>query len=322
MKFTKQELRNENFGLDVSDYTAYIENKGEIVADIFAGSPTIAGIVPSTGHKAGTTATLNQLDTGLVWQAGNCVSTVSGDTTLSPRTVSVARITDFGDICVKELDSVLPMIMRAGANSNEDLPFSQLFIQTKLNKNSSELEKLLWQGDSASGVGNMSLTDGIYKIADGETSDLGYYSTFGGLTGTSAEIVTIVRNFVAERSEAIREAENVKIWMSNTDKEKLANALIDVYGIAGTGIFTNTGENTGNFNWIGTDIEIVGTPGGNGSLFMTVHDNIRYATDLENDMEDVDMWYEKKDDSLYHRLSFAVGFTYDYPSQVFYLKKA
>ena len=46
---SKKEILDDIFALDVTSYDDYIQNSGEIIADLIAGAPTLAGLVPMTG---------------------------------------------------------------------------------------------------------------------------------------------------------------------------------------------------------------------------------------------------------------------------------
>ena len=187
---TKKELKEEVFALDVTTLPDHVENTGEIIADIIAGSSTLKDLVPMTGAKANTQVQLNILNTDVTWSGADCVSAETGDNTvIAPRYVDITRITDREDLCLDKLDAKLPMIQAAGAR-NEDLPFSALFIDMKVNKNSKEVEKLAWQGDTA-GAGNMALSDGWLKIASGETADLAFYE--GAVVYSAATAIDVVR---------------------------------------------------------------------------------------------------------------------------------
>ena len=166
MKNRKEELKKEAFALDPSALPDNID-VGDVVVNIIAGSSTLETLTPQTGIKAGSTEQLNILDTDVVWSTGNCVSSATGgETTIVPRNLTTTRLTDRELLCLDVLDAKLPMYMAAGAN-NEDFGFSDLFMQHKIAKNSYQLEKLVWQGDTA-GAGNLSVTDGFLKIAAGD----------------------------------------------------------------------------------------------------------------------------------------------------------
>ena len=320
---TKKELKEEVFALDVTNLPDHVENTGEIIADIIAGASTLKDLVPMTGAKANTQVQLNILNTDVTWSGADCVSAETGDnTTLNPRYVDISRITDREDLCLDKLDAKLPMIQAAGAR-NEDLPCASLFIDMKVNKNGKEVEKLAWRGDTTVS-GNMALADGWLKIASTETSDLAYYEAdviFNA--GTAIEVIR--EKILANRTNDMFESDDLVIYMELSKYSILADAIVNAYGIAGTGMFTNVGhENQLGLNEMifpGTTVLVKGVAGMSGSdaIFATSTANLRYATDLENDMENVELYFDKYHKALVSDIVFAIGFQYEYPEKVIML---
>ena len=321
----KEEIYKEIYSLDVSGYADFIENKGVIIANLIAGAPTLADIVPQTGVKAGTTVEMNILNTTINWQAGDCVTGASGSTVVAPRSVTPRRITDREEMCLDVLDAKLPMIQKPGAR-NEELPFANQYMDLKVALNSKNLEKLAWRGQYGVGSGNLSMADGYLKIADGETSDLGYYATFSGITAGNA-ISTIRNSVLANRTDIMFEADDLYINVSQQDYSIIADAIVDAYGIAGTGVFQNSGDQNQLgvqvMRFPGTNVFIRGTHGlnSNGSIFCTMKSNLRYVTDMESDRESVDLFFDKYHKALVSDLVFTIGFQYEFPENVIYIKK-
>lgn len=327
MKSLKQ-LKEEAFNLDVTAYSDYISRPETIFANIIAGAPTLAGLVPQLGAKANTTVQLNILTTDVVWSNADCVATGTGsETVLAPRDAKVKRITDREELCLDKLDAKLPMIQKAGAN-NTELPFQALYQDLKVSENSKLLEKAAWQGDSTiTGSTYLNKVDkGWLKIADGETSSLAYYSTIVASALTPTNIVATIQNAINQRSAEMYEMDDVKVFMSLNDFATLQQALLALYGTAGTGIFVNTGDQnqTGNLKFMfpGTNVEVIGTHGlnGNRSVFMTNYSNLHYLTDLESDMGSAEMFFDKYHRAFVSEIIYSIAFQYEFPENVVYLK--
>ena len=326
---SKEAVEKEIFALDVTGYSDWTENNGEIIANLIAGAPTLGNLIPMTGVKAGVTAQMNILSTDVTWSATDCIATETGDNTvIAPREVTTTRIADREILCLDNLDAKLPMIQSAGAR-NEELPFAQLYMDLKVQNNSKQLEKLAWLGDTA-GAGNLALTNGFLKIAAGETGSLAYTATFGA--GDLASIASfsndaigtleiINNNLTAE----LDEQEEVLVFMSLANAKAAAKDIRDTYGLDATGDYVNSGMQNQNgfmkFRFPGTNLFICGTHGFNsdGRIFATYQNNLRYATDLESDREQVDLFYDKYHKSLVSDIIFTMGFQYQDPSQVIYL---
>lgn len=320
----KNELMKEIFALDVSTLPDFVDNKGELIVDLLAGAPTLAELVPQLGAKANTQVQLNILDSSVVWDSGNCVNTVTGGaTTINPRYVDVVRLTDREELCLDDLDAKLPMIQTAGAR-NEDLPFAKQFIELKINRNSKQLEKLAWQGNTGTGSGNMALADGYLAIADSETSDLAFYDDF---VDFFADPIAVIDEMLENRTDEMYEMDDFVINMPLSYFSALAKAVRDSFGISGTGDFMNTGHENqagvATMIYPGTNIVVRGLAGMGGvdAVFATSKSNLRYVTDLENDREDVELYYSKDKKALVSDIVFAIGFQYEFPEKVLYMVK-
>lgn len=319
----------EKFALDVTGYADWTENNGDIIRNLVAGSYTLQNLIPMTGIKAGVTAQMNILTSDVTWSASNCVAAETGDNTvLAPRDITVTRITDREELCLDDLDAKLPMIQAAGAR-NEDLPFSELYIQEKIERNSKALEKLVWLGDTA-GAGNLALTDGFLKIASGETGSLAYTATFGAgdlaaIANFAADPIGTLEIINQNMTPELDERDDFCVWMSLANAKAAAKDIRDTYGIDPTGNYLNSGDERQNgfmtFYLPGTNVKVVGTHGFNsdGRIFATYEANLRYGTDLENDSEQVDLFYAKYEEKLVSVIKYTIGFQYQDPSQVIYL---
>ena len=322
---TKQDLKKEAFALDVSALPDYVDNKGEIVANLIAGAKTLGMLMPQTGIKAGSTERLNILSTDVTWSNGDCVATETGDNTaITPRDISTVRLTDRELMCLDVLDAKLPMIQAAGAR-NEELPFANLYIQEKVKSNSYNLEKLVWQGEQGVGVGNLQFVDGFLALAAAESGNLaldGKYGT-GFPANFAADPIATIEAISAARTPELYERDDFTVFMSLANYSSLAKDIRDTYGLNATGDYTNSGmENaTQTMVFPGTNIKIVGTHGLNGvdSLFATYVENMRYGTDLENDKEDVELFFDKYHKQLVSDIVFSIGYQVQDPSQVMWV---
>jgi hypothetical protein len=307
--------------------------KEEIIADVIAGAPTLAGLNPFTGHKAGTTVEMPILDASVVWTNSLCNSEATGgDVVLAPRNAKINQISYRTELCIDKISAKLPQIMSAGAR-NEDLPFASLLVNYLASLNVKEVEKAAWQGDSdlTGTTNNLNKVEaGWLKIASGETADLAHYATFTAFTVSNA--VALFQDSVIAKlpEDAFTEGTEITAYLSNTNFVTLQRALVNDYGVAATGIFQNTGAinqaGTNEMYWPGySNIKIKATYGlskaNGGDIFVTTENNLAYLTDLESDMEDVDVFFDKKSKSLIVDMVFALGFQYAFPGNVIYLKR-
>lgn len=321
---SKNEILNEVFTLSDSALSTAVDKK-EIIANLFAYTPTLAGnVTMMTGAKANTTVEVPILSTDITWSTADCWATTSGNTTLGVRNISVKRLADRQEMCLDTLDAKLPQIQAAGAR-NEELPFAALYIDLKVKENAKQLEKAIWRNNVTGGTGNLATFNGILAIADSENASLNAYRTF---TGTTAALISAEVDYImANRSEAQFEAEDFTIFMSESSYHLLNQYYVATYGIAGVSMFANTGQENAQGHltmWYpGTQVKIKATPGlaSNNSIFALPESEIVFATDLESDKETVELFFDKYHKALVSDLVFAFGVTYKFPANVSYSKK-
>lgn len=324
---TKKELLKEAFSLDLSGYTtAHIERTKDIIVDLIAGAPTLSKLTPAaTGIKAGTTVQVPVMTDTVLFVTSDCPTSGTGSTTLSPRAFSPVRLTNREIWCPDSLDAKLPMLQTAGAK-NESLTFEDLVIEYKVKESTRQLEKMAWRANTSTGSGNLALTNGYLKIADGETGSLAGYATFSSFTSGNA--ISTLTTALTNRSESMYEYESdVVIFLSNAYYDILADAFLNTYGNAGTGMYLNDGQENQlgmrEMKWPNKSIRIRATHGldSNNSIFITPESNLKYVTDLEADRESVDVFYDKFNRSVVSDLIFTIGFNYMIPGNVIYWKK-
>ena len=68
----------------------------------------------------------------------------------------------------------------------------------------------------------------------------------------------------------------------------------------------------------GSDVRVIKTPGlaGNLNVVGTFADNLVYATDVEGDETDIDLWYSKDDRLFKWQAKWTSGVAYFFPDQI------
>ena len=307
----------ENFALTPTGYADFDGRENEVISQIIASAPTLADLIPQIGIKAGSSTNLNILRTDVTWSSADCVSTETGDnTTLKPRNISVVRLSDRELMCLDTLDAKIPQLQKAGA-LNTELTFSDAFINLKVKQNAKQLEKLSWLGNVATGTGNLALTDGFIAIAESETADLAFYATQDAPTlGTIVDDVRVALN---NRTDEMYEM-GATLYMSSANAAMLSQALVDL-NLFNYGQVSENENGILSFTFPGTNVKIKGTYGLAGSVafFMTLDGNLRMGTDMENDKENVELFYDKYHKQMVSDIVFAAGFQYEFAEQVVYI---
>ena len=112
---------------------------------------------------------INLLDTAVTFGDGDdCGFEKNVDQTISQRYITPGYIKVNADWCDKEfLDTFAHHQVKMVAGS-ETLPFEQWFVEDIIKHIGVELEKAIWQGDTASNNANLKHFDGLLKIMDAD----------------------------------------------------------------------------------------------------------------------------------------------------------
>ncbi len=321
-KFTKEFY---DFDITVSGYTNdFVYRDDEIISQAVESSEIMLGITPITGIKAGTTKDINFLIDDVVWNNGACGVTAAGTSTLAPRTVAVSYIYDRFTMCTGDLSQKIPQLLKAGAyDENLGDGLMNHLVQHRVDVNAKYVEKALFLGDTVSGTGNMAKVNGLLAIAGGETGDLAHYGTFSGFTSGNA--VATIETIATNRSDVSFEIEDFTIYVSLSDFSIIKAAYLAAFPtmINGSDVYFNEKLVKNTFRHPVENIMIKGTHAltGNGSAFAMPYSEMRYAVDLQAELQAIDVFYEKKDKKYYFDIIFGLGFQYIDPANVIYIEK-
>lgn len=302
----------------VSGLTAYIEQSKDVLLKNFGlvGIATRRRIGIQTGIKF--KEHLHYLDLAPTLQSGSeCGFSAAGTATLTERLIQVADIKVNMDICPKHLvGKYAEYLVRINANEN-DLPFERYIVDGIIAEVNKKIEKLIWQGDtSQSSDADIKWINGFVKQMATEYSSLAaaYISGSALAHGTSAY------NAVKAVYEAMPEetlARGGVIFVSPALFREFCQDLVakNYFHYSGP-----VNEFPDEVVFPGSDVKVIKTPGLAGTtlptLVGTFADNLVYGTDMENDNEDIKIWYSDDDDLWKVKLNWATGVAYHFPGQV------
>lgn len=215
-----------------------------------------------------------RLDLSNILQAADCTFTDGGTTTLSQKTIEVCDFKINLEFCIKDFENnYLSEQMRAGSNNGE-LPASfQSYVLDQIAAPvSTDLERLLWQGDTAASPAD--LCDGLLKqfLADAAVIDVtGTTLSASNIIAELAKVYAAIPNTIANKGKVVI---FVSVAASKFYKQALAalnNALIGSY-------------NNGDFQLSYIDIPVVVAEGLPTNIMVAAEPmNLIYATDLISD---------------------------------------
>ena len=290
----------------VSSLPDYVQTNREILVKSFGlvGTATRARIGLQTGIKKD--AYLNYLDLSAVFQDGSgCAFNPLDEITLTQREISTAAIKVDGQICPETLlGKYAEYLVRINATEN-DLPFEQYIVETLVGQINKGIEKLIWQGNTAG-----SPADPID----------GFLTQFSN----DADVIVATLTSVADAYTAVKA---VYFLMPEETLEKgglifvdpaIFRALLNDLVVLNYYHYDMGNGNPEEILLPGTDVKVVKTPGlANTHVIVgTFGDNLVYGCDMENDHEDIDLWWSQDDRVFKYQVKWNSGVAYHFPDQI------
>jgi len=246
-----------------------------------------------------------------------CSPTASGDVVFSNRDITVGQITYFSGFCMKDLiPKYTQILLRAGNAETEDMAFEAEVADSIIKTIMEHNETADWQGDTASGNVYINRYDGLIKIIDAATTAVaGNTSAATSITsGASGNVDTLVNNICNARPAKVKSAANQVLFVGQDTFDKFVDTLNakNLYHVDATS-WANYSVSIP-----GKNVTLVGVVGLDGTdrMFLGTQENFFLGFDLQNDEEEFDMWYEKKDDKVYYRVKFKRGLQVAYPNEI------
>lgn len=213
---------------DVSTLSAYIE---QMDFPLIAQMQATGGLAEVADIQAGIkgSSNLQFLSTDVVFGADGC-SRVAGDSTaLTQKTLTVGAIAVSEDLCIKDLNGYWAQVLvKKGAAGEEEMPMEieAVYMAKKMNAMANQLTISDFQGDTLSGVNNLSYYDGILKIVDAGAPVNG---NTGGVTVantiSTANVLDILDGIWSATPDNISDAEDLSLWIPTSVYKKYVVAL-------------------------------------------------------------------------------------------------
>ena len=307
----------------LSNYTK--ENEKLLVTSAVLGNKT-ASLIKEKGNvmvSVKSSEQINIMDTDATFQDGStCGFNASGTTTFTQRPVTVGKIKVNEALCMKDLESkYLQKALPEGSHYTE-MVFAEQYSAKKANLIARQLEVGLWQGDTASGSGNLNKFDGLIKLigADGTVvnSNLATFITGAPIntaTGiTASNVIAILDGIYRAIPATVVAADDMKIFVGmdvfRTYTIALKNANMFHYA---TDVKADTA-----FYLPGTTIEVVALQGLNGTnkIYAMRTSNLFLGTDLLNEEEKFEIFYAREADQVRFVSEFKMGINYAFGSEI------
>lgn len=311
---------------DVSGLAAYVKQDAKkIIAKQLLAAQTAEIIA-----KGGTVLTevkssekIGNLETDAVIQDGaGCGFNASGATTFSDREITADKMKVEESLCLADLEGKYTQaLLSAGVNYDDpaDFDFNQYWIDRKLAKTGIAIEKLIWQGDKASGDATLNRINGYIKLLSGaagviQANDAAFVE--GGValaTVTKANILKVLDALYNATPEEILSAPDLTFFIGSHwfRLAKLALRDANLYHFV-------PGSDPNVIIVPGTDLKLQRVNGLNGknNIFGMRLSNMIAATDLLNDFTEVKVWQDPNTGLVNYSNKFKYGVNVGFASEV------
>ena len=301
----KAKMRFDTDNFIVDNLPAYVqENHDVLIKDIVLSGGTINRMALQTGVKK--SAYLNFLDIAPELQDGTgCGFTPQGDIELNQRTIETALIKVDMDICPENLRGKYAEYLLKTAATAEDLPFEEYILDGVKKSIAKQMETAVWQWKKTGGT---DLFDGLLTIANAESDVIDVAIAAG--TSAYAGVLAV---YMALPEEVIERG--AEIYVSPAIYRQFLQEMVTLnyFHYAGP-----QNEYPEEFVLVGTNAKVVKTSGLSGSLKIvgTYARNLVFGTDLESDMEEIDLWFSKDDRVWKLAVKWVAGVQIAFPDMV------
>ena len=237
--------------------------------------------------------------------ASTCGFTATGSDTFTNRLLSPKFLKVNKEFCPKTL-------LKTWAHSEvkmnalgQEMPFEELLISNNINELAKVNERLIWEGDTTSGSGNMLLMDGIITIAKADVNVVKQEK------GTDTIWQRVQKLWLALPAEI---ADKTTIFMSIANYKQLIVELMNA------NMFHVFEEYQGTYEMTmpGANVKIKGVSGiTSDTIVATPEDNLYLGVDGESDDEVVDLYFDKSSRNFKFVVEYAYCVNYAFSEYVY-----
>mgnify|MGYP003435921210 FL=1 len=236
--------------------------------------------------------------------ASTCGFTATGSDTFTNRLLSPKFLKVNKEFCPKTL-------LKTWAHSEvrmnalgQEMPFEELLISNNINELAKVNERLIWEGDTTSGSGNMLLMDGIITIAKADENVVKQ-------SKGSDTIWKRVQKLWLALDPAV--ADKTTIFMSIANYKQLIVELMNANNFHVFEEYQGTYEMT----LPGANVKIKGVSGITQDVILaTPEDNLYLGVDGESDSEVCDFYFDKSDRTFKFCIEYAYCTNYAFSEYV------
>ena len=282
----------------------YLETSGvEVLTKALFNSESAKYFQIQTGVTAETP--IIRLDSSITLaDASTCGFEATGSDTFSNRLLSPKFLKVNKEFCPKTL-------LKTWAHSDvrmnalgQEMPFEELLINNNINELAKVNERLIWEGDTTSGAGNLALMDGIITIAKKDEN------TVKQEKGTDTIWQRVQKIWLALPAEI---ADKATIFMSIANYKQLIVELMNANNFHVFEEYQGTYEMT----MPGANVKIKGVSGITSDVILaTFEENLYLGVDGESDDEVCDLYFDKSSRTFKFCIEYAYCVNYAFSEYV------
>ena len=298
------------------------ENEQLLVASSVLGSKTASLIKEQGNVMVGVKSaeTINIMDTDAIFQDGSsCGFNASGLTSFTQRTVTVGKIKVNEALCLKDLEAKYLQKALPAGSMYDSMIYAEEYSKRKTEKISSQLEKALWQGNTASVDVNLNKFTGLISLitsAGASVVNANSVALHGVVETaiTDANVVSIFDDIYKAIPAQVVDKDDMVIFCgmdtfrTYTVKLKSSNLFHYKYDEAANGQFFLPG----------TNVRVIAVQGLNGTndIVAARISNFFIGTDLLNEEERFEIFYAKEADQVRFVSEFKMGINFAFPDEI------
>lgn len=309
---------------NVSALTNYTkENEKQLVFSSVLGNKT-AELIKQSGNillEVKSSEQIGIMDTDAFFQSGaSCGFNASGTTSFTQRAVTVGKIKVNEALCMKDLESkYLQKALPAGSMYTEMI-FAEDYTNRKAEKIASQLETALWNGDTASGDGNLNKFDGLLKLITAAGGSVVDANVSGFISGgpiasiTVANVVAVFDAIYTAIPAAVVAKDDMTIFCGmdvfRLYTVALKNANLFAYNL-------NVKADS-EFFLPGTNVKVVAVQGLNGSnkLVAARISNLFIGVDILGEESRFELFWAREADQMRFVSEFKMGIQFAFPTEI------
>ena len=282
----------------------YLETNGtEVLTKALFNSESAKYFQIQTGVTAETP--IIRLDSSITLaDASTCGFEATGSDTFSNRLLSPKFLKVNKEFCPKTL---LKTWSQSDVRMNalgQEMPFEELLINNNINELAKVNERLIWEGDTTSGTGNMLLMDGIITIAKKDEN------TVKQVKGSDTIWQRVQKLWLALPAEI---ADKATIFMSIANYKQLIVELMNANNFHVFEEYQGTYEMT----LPGANVKIKGVSGiTSDTILATPEDNLYLGVDGQSDDEVCDLYFDKSSRTFKFCIEYAYCVNYAFSEYV------